>query len=80
MASAPESVTAAAAASSSSSVSLNINYLTSPGGILKIMEFVFGLICWAPIAAIIKPSCHVSQCSAYQFVMFVSITAWILTL
>uniref|UniRef100_H2Z5Y0 MARVEL domain-containing protein n=1 Tax=Ciona savignyi TaxID=51511 RepID=H2Z5Y0_CIOSA len=57
------------------SVSVNVNYATSPLGILRICEIILGLICWAIIASL--PGLNWS--SPYQFVMFVAVTSWILT-
>lgn len=59
------------------SVSFNLNYVTSVPGILKIAEMVLGLICWAIIAS--AGTFFLNNSPAHQFVMFVAVTSWILT-
>ena len=52
----------------------NPRYLMTPTGILRIIELVFGLICWALVAEISPYS------APHQYVMFATVTPWILTL
>ncbi|XP_078492871.1 MARVEL domain-containing protein 1-like [Ciona intestinalis] len=51
-------------------------YLFSPQAGLQIWEIIFGLICWAIVAS--HPVLPWSP--AWQFVMFVSVSSWCLTL
>jgi len=57
-------------------VTCNVGYIKSLPGILRLLELVLGLLCWALISstyiAIIS--------SAHRFVMFVTVTSWVLTL
>ena len=58
-----------------SSLSCNVNYITSPAGVLKILEIVFGLIAWALFA-----SSYDHSSGAHQFVLFVTVTSWLTTM
>nr|XP_002130442.1 CKLF-like MARVEL transmembrane domain-containing protein 8 [Ciona intestinalis] len=51
-------------------------YLFSPQASFQIWEMIFGLICWAIIAS----HTLLQSSPAWQFVMFVSVSSWSLTL
>lgn len=61
-------------------VGFNFNYITSGGGVLKILEVLFGLICWAVLAATQGSWCVDDCTSGRAFGLVVTIAAWILTL
>ncbi|XP_076816687.1 plasmolipin-like isoform X2 [Clavelina lepadiformis] len=66
-----------AASYGSQAVSFNKDYLLSAPGVMKLGELIFGLLCWALVAAVyLNPFINTP---AYQFVLFVSVTSWILT-
>ena len=58
------------------SIVCDVTYITSLPGILRILELVFGLLCWALIAS----TSASLYSSAFRFVMFVAVTSWLLTL
>ncbi|XP_078482241.1 MARVEL domain-containing protein 1 [Ciona intestinalis] len=70
-----ESQTTTTTTTHTTTVSMNVNYVTSPLGILRICEMVLGLICWAIVASI--P--WLNHSPPWQFVMFVAVTSWIMT-
>jgi len=67
--------TAGGGSSSSSSVEVNKSYLKTANGIFSTLELVFGILCWALVAAVSS-----KNDAAYGFVLFVSISSWISTL
>ena len=73
-----EKIAVAGTAPTSSSISFNPEYLKTSEGVLKIVQFLFGLVCWSLVASVgVVLFCN--NLSAYQFVMFVGVTSWILT-
>ncbi|XP_076816024.1 CKLF-like MARVEL transmembrane domain-containing protein 8 [Clavelina lepadiformis] len=62
--------------SSTTVITCNTSYLLSVPGILKIAEVILGLLCWALIASVGGTAFS----RPHQFVMFVAVTSWILTL
>ncbi|XP_019620877.1 PREDICTED: plasmolipin-like [Branchiostoma belcheri] len=56
-----------------SGIGLNINYVTSIPGILKVVELLFGLIVWACVASY-------TYAGGQHWVMFVAVTSWLFTL
>ncbi|XP_035662383.1 plasmolipin-like [Branchiostoma floridae] len=54
-------------------VSLNIDYIKSIPGILKVVELLFGLIVWACVASYV-------YAGGQHWVMFVAVTSWLFTL
>ncbi|CAH1250173.1 CMTM8 [Branchiostoma lanceolatum] len=56
-----------------SAVSLNIDYIKSIPGILKVVELLFGLIVWACVASYV-------YAGGQHWVMFVAVTSWLFTL
>ena len=61
-------------ATSTTEVNFNVRYLATPSGILRIVELLFGLLCWALTAEISPWS------PPHQYVMFASVTPWIISL
>ncbi|XP_007249231.2 plasmolipin [Astyanax mexicanus] len=56
-------------------VSMNLNFIKTIPGILLIAEIVVGLLVWALIASVVYQAVP-----AYGWVMFVSVTLWILSI
>lgn len=70
-------VAAAAASSTTTRPTFNLGFFTSPAGWFKIAEIILGILVFSLIASSTPWDSEPSQ---LQFVMFVSITSWILTL
>ena len=58
------------------SVRFTPEYLKCPEGVLKMFQILFGLVVWALTAS------EGGQCNlgSYQFMMFVGVTSWIMTM
>lgn len=54
---------------------IDVNFIKSIPGILLLLEIVCGLLVWALIA-----STHYTEFPAYGWVMFVSVTLWLLSI
>ena len=61
------------ASQSTTKIDFNPRFLTQPKGILTIAEIALGLLCWTLTAGFLYNSPH-------QFVMFVAVMSWILTM
>ena len=57
-------------------IGCNVNFLTSPVGILKIVEVVLGLIAWACAAHIPR----YNGSAEIGFTLFAFISCWLITL